>query len=166
MRRPGIAQALLGALLTAACAGAATRPSARQPPPLDEWESAPSVRCHPRVALALLAAPPTRVGAARALERDGIHRVMTNQVMEIRDCYERALARDPAVRGRIIVAFDIARSGEVTSACVATSASQRRWLEACMVRAVESWRFPAHDRNEPIHVAYPFVLSPSPAEPR
>lgn len=91
---------------------------------------------------------------------------MGRQVHQIRDCYERALARDAELRGRVVVHFAIVPSGEVASACVASSTLESPWLEACMVRALQSWRFPALSRADPLGVAYPFVLSPIPAEPR
>lgn len=160
MRRRVVAGVLLGALMAVACTRAVreSEPPWHRPPPLDEWQSATSVRCAPAER------PIARASATRALELDSVHRAAARQSPEIRDCYERALARDRDLLGRVVVRVGIEPRGAVTSVCVVSSDVPSPWLEACMVGAIQSWRFPAVSGEDPISILYPFVLQPTHAQ--
>lgn len=75
-------------------------------------------------------------------------------------CYEqRGLVADPRLAGSITVAIDVAESGTVRGSAV----TARSWAgaaasdaEACILRAIRSWRLPASDRSSS---TYTFVLN-------
>lgn len=108
-------------------------------------------------------APKLRVGkpvVMGSLDKSIIERVIRRHRNQVRSCYERALQKDPALKGKIVVKLAIDGSGRVVSAS-ATDASTlpSEAVRACLVQKVKTWRFPAGGDGMVV-VTYPFVFSP------
>jgi len=100
----------------------------------------------------------TRSGAGH-LEREAIRAVVTEHIGDIRECYNAGLQRDPALAGRVAIAFTIAPDGDTETVRSESSTLPSQEVVDCIVRAVDGWSFPAPTGGE-VEVVYPFVLEP------
>lgn len=142
---------IAGAMTLVACrpAGGARAPAASDP--VHDEPSPDSA------AFAPLAAP-----RSATIDKGLIRTVVRNHVGEIRGCYEQGLVADPALSGRVSVRFTIDPRGAVSKAAVASSSlpPAAEPVQACIVAAVRSWRFPVPPNGEAAVVLYPFELAP------
>jgi pSer/pThr/pTyr-binding forkhead associated (FHA) protein/outer membrane biosynthesis protein TonB len=96
------------------------------------------------------------------LPKDVINAVVQRHRPEIRGCYDSALQRNPKLRGKIVVAFNIQPNGIVSYAGVKESTLGDGGLENCIVSRIKTWVFPKPEAPVVTEVtAYPFYLSPS-----
>ncbi len=96
------------------------------------------------------------------LPKDVINEVVQRHRSEIRACYDAALQRNPGLRGKVVVAFNIAPNGIVQSASVKESTLGDSALGNCIVARVKSWTFPKPEAPVVTEVsAYPFYLNPA-----
>jgi len=91
------------------------------------------------------------------LSPEQIMRVVRRNQAAVRYCYENELQRQPNLRGRIEIAWRIARNGTVSSARRASSTMGNARVEGCIVRQVRRWRFPQPDGGE-VDVNFPFIF--------
>jgi TonB family protein len=106
-----------------------------------------------------LATPDVVVGAPvvrGSLDRDIVRRIVRRHVNEVRFCYEQALARSPALSGRVAVSFTIGGAGTVAAAMLASSTMGHPGVEACVVAAVRRWVFPQPAGGGLVIATYPF----------
>jgi hypothetical protein len=84
---------------------------------------------------------------------------------EVKDCFEKALRRDPRLAGKVTVRVAIAPSGAVASVGFDASSIADASFLACVKARIAAWRFgPAGEDSE---VVYPLVFAPSGSdEPR
>jgi Ca-activated chloride channel homolog len=109
------------------------------------------------------AAPSIRAGAAivtGSLSKDVIRRVVRRHANEVRFCYEKGLAAEPALTGRVVIKLVIDAQGRVTMAAVAETTLNEPNVEACIVAAVRRWIFPGIPGGGTAVVNYPFELKP------
>ena len=78
----------------------------------------------------------------------------------IKRCYEKALRRDPKMRGRISVAFTIGGDGKVIGTKVESKDLDDEELLGCVRRRIERMRFPAPRGEGVVQVTYPFLFKP------
>jgi hypothetical protein len=96
------------------------------------------------------------------LPKDVINEVVQRHRSDIRACYDAALQRNPGLRGKIVVAFNIAPNGIVQSASVKESTLGDSAIGNCIVARVKSWIFPKPEAPVVTEVsAYPFYLNPA-----
>jgi outer membrane biosynthesis protein TonB len=96
------------------------------------------------------------------LPKDVINAVVQRHRGEIRNCYDAALQRNPALRGKIVIAFNIAANGIVTTASVKESSLSDSGLHNCITSRVKTWIFPKPEAPVMTEVsAYPFYLNPA-----
>jgi hypothetical protein len=88
------------------------------------------------------------------LSPDQVQRVVAHHLGALRFCYENEAQLNPQLRGGVTVAWQIAPSGEVTSATVDGSTLRNPRVEGCVVRQVKNWHFP--ESKAPTRVASPF----------
>jgi len=86
------------------------------------------------------------------LDRAVIERMVRGYLPELRGCYERELAADPAMTGAVTVTFTAGPDGRVTTTSVLGSGVTAA-VSACVVRVVQTLSFPA---GQMISVRYPF----------
>jgi hypothetical protein len=96
------------------------------------------------------------------IDKGLIRTVVRSHVDEIRGCYDRGLAADPKLAGRVAMRFTIDPGGAVSEAVVASSdlPPAAASVQACIVAAVKGWRFPVPPGSGNAEVLYPFVLEP------
>lgn len=96
------------------------------------------------------------------LPKDVINAVVQRHRSEIRACYDAALQRNPNIRGKVVVAFNIQPNGIVSYAGTKESTVGDGGLENCIVSRVKTWVFPKPEAPVVTEVsAYPFYLNPA-----
>lgn len=101
-------------------------------------------------------APATTLPVAQDTEL--LQRTVQTRKPQIRVCYDRALATNAGLAGRIYVQFSISVDGRVSNASVSRSTLHDQTLEACVAKELLQLRFP--ERAEPMNVSYPIELKP------
>lgn len=136
-------------LLLAACRAAAPPPTAS--PTLAPNEGASETRTPP-------ADEPTGI-----LDKNQIRQVVRDHIGAVRACYNRGLASDPTLQGRVVLLFAIGPEGTVTAADVESSTlpPAAEPVARCIAEASRQWRFPAPTGGGTLTVSYPFVLESS-----
>ncbi|TPV93224.1 MAG: AgmX/PglI C-terminal domain-containing protein [Myxococcales bacterium FL481] len=94
-----------------------------------------------------------------SLDKSDIREVVRANIGQVTACYNASLEKDPSVAGRISLAWTIESDGRVANSVVEESTLHNDELDACIVAATASWRFPAPDGGGQVKVSYPFELS-------
>ena len=100
-----------------------------------------------------------------SLPRDAIRRVIRQHINRVRFCYERALAQDASLQGRITIQFIVAANGHVQSAAATSDTVGSGSVQSCVVQVVRTLRFPAPSGGGIVVVTYPFVFNPGRSAP-
>lgn len=138
-------------IVTRAATGEATSPVEAAPVPSVEAPAPP--------ASAATASAGEAASGAGELPQEEIRRIIQQSRSRYRACYERGLARDPALAGRVKVRFVINRDGLVSNVTDAGSDLPDRNVVACVLRAIGATRFPSSEGDD-VTVIYPFVFEP------
>lgn len=96
-------------------------------------------------------------GDFSGLTLDETNRVVRARAGLIRVCYQRALAKQPDLSGKVVVRFTIAADGTVPRAEVTGTTLKTPAVEACIVAQIKKMRFPA--KGAAAVVNYPFIFS-------
>jgi TonB family protein len=99
------------------------------------------------------------------LPREDIQRVIRAHYREIRDCYERELAKNSSLEGKLVVGFTILPSGLVDRAELRRSDVHNDNLEKCVLSNVSRWQFPKPPGGAPVIVGYPYCFKRIDAPP-
>jgi len=94
-----------------------------------------------------------------ALEAPAIDDTIRPHMPSIVACYQRALADQPELAGKVVVGFVIDESGAVRDAGVDKSTLDAPSVRDCLVDVVETVTFPPPSGGN-VRVAYPFVFEP------
>lgn len=94
------------------------------------------------------------------LDEAVVRRVVRTHLNEIRHCYDQALTRDKATKGRLALEFLIGDAGQVSNAVVGESEVRDELLGRCVVQAARRWRFPRPAGGGRTLVTYPFTFEP------
>lgn len=92
------------------------------------------------------------------IPREVIQRVVRANFGRFRFCYEQGLTKDPALKGRVVVAFTIAADGRVSAASGGGTMPDKD-VTSCVAKAFSRLQFPAVD-GAPVKVAYPIEFAP------
>jgi TonB family protein len=93
------------------------------------------------------------------VDQDSLQRTLRRKRADIERCYERALAGDPELAGRILIEFTIGSDGRVSSASLREN-SVGSAVGSCIEGRVRRWRFdPPEGGNATVRV--PYILEPS-----
>jgi hypothetical protein len=76
---------------------------------------------------------------ASGRDRDQIMEVVNAHNSAIQSCYQRALKRNPELKGKIVVRFIIAPSGKVTTVEIVSSTLNEPSVESCIVSRISHW---------------------------
>lgn len=96
-----------------------------------------------------------------SLDKEVIRRVIRHNVGRIRYCYERRLAANPKLQGKVVVRFVIGPQGNVTNALETSSTISDKDLSSCVVGAFRSMVFPKPKGGGIVIVSYPLVFASS-----
>jgi TonB family protein len=92
------------------------------------------------------------------LPREVINRIIQRHYNEIKYCYEKELAKDPGLYGKVAVLFVIDGGGKVGDALVQQTTLSSEPVESCMLNHVRRWTFPAPQGGGTVQVTYPYVF--------
>jgi TonB family protein len=95
-----------------------------------------------------------------SLDKDIIRRIIRHHINEVKFCYERQLAQQPWLAGRVMVQFQIGPTGQVVSSVLQSTTMNNPAVESCVVLAVRRWEFPRPMGGDLVTVSYPFVMTP------
>lgn len=98
-----------------------------------------------------------------SLDKNDIREVVRAHLGEVRACYTRALASDPALSGRVGVRWTIGPGGDVTAVDVQSMMSPTSGpsVADCIASAIRGWVFPAPQGGGSVVVSYPFIFTTS-----
>jgi len=94
-----------------------------------------------------------------ALDKSLIDRVVKSHLAQIRYCYQRELAKNPKLFGKIVVKFVISKDGTVSSATTKSSTMNNPIVERCVNSRFMRMRFPKPKGGGIVIVSYPFVFN-------
>lgn len=94
-----------------------------------------------------------------ALDKSLIDRVVKSHLPQIRYCYERELAKNPKLFGKIVIKFVIGKDGSVSSASTKSTTMNNPIVEQCVNERFLRMRFPAPKGGGIVIVSYPFVFN-------
>ncbi len=90
-------------------------------------------------------------------EKD-IMRVVAARQRGITYCYEKELARNPELQGKVTMAWRVKLDGKVMKVIVESSTLGNKSVEGCMKRQVARWRFPKPEGGM-CQIRFPFVFN-------
>lgn len=95
------------------------------------------------------------------IDRDGIRRVFFNNQRAIQSCYEKALAGDKGMSGKLVLDFDIGEQGRVLRKDYSRAKSTlvNDELATCILNKMANWKFPEPPSNQTVQVFYPLAFS-------
>jgi Ca-activated chloride channel family protein len=108
------------------------------------------------------ASPRIRVGSTTvsgALPREVIERIVRQSFGRFRQCYEHQLAVQPALAGKVVIAFTIRPDGAVGAATVGENSTTPA-LGDCVARAFTRLSFPSLEGGATVRVSYPLIFAP------
>ncbi len=92
------------------------------------------------------------------LTADQIARVVKKNLGAVRYCYERQLAANPNLYGKIKVEFVISPTGKVTTQKIKSTTMKNALVEGCILRKIKRWAFPLPKGGTEVAVSYPFYF--------
>lgn len=104
---------------------------------------------------------PGKVISKGSLSREEINRVVRRHLNQIRYCYEKELAKEPNLQGKIVGTWTIAGTGLVASATASQNTMGSKPVADCVVRIIQRMRFPKPRGGGQVFVTYPFVFAAS-----
>jgi hypothetical protein len=110
----------------------------------------------PRANVALGDSPEIRGG----IDHEKVSLAIRIHKVAIQSCYQKALATDPTLKGKLTVHFTIATTGEVSACEIVNDSVHSDALAGCVTRVIRSWVLPLKT-EEPVEVSYPFVFASS-----
>lgn len=76
---------------------------------------------------------------ASGRDRDQIMEIVNAHNSAIQACYQRALKRNPELKGKIVVRFTISPAGKVTEVNIVSSTLNESSVESCIVSRISHW---------------------------
>jgi outer membrane biosynthesis protein TonB len=98
------------------------------------------------------------VSVQGSIDREAVAKVVNAHLQEVRGCYERALLREPALAGKVVLEWTISLGGKVTTAKTKSSTLKSSAVEACILQSLKSWQFPPA-KGGIVIVSYPFLFN-------
>jgi TonB family protein len=101
---------------------------------------------------------PGKTTVVGGLDKDVIMKVIKRHQNEIKFCYEQELQKNPALGGKVAVAWTIDPSGAVSEAAVSESSISNANVESCIVQRIRRWKFPEPDGGGIVNVTFPWIF--------
>ena len=92
------------------------------------------------------------------LSRAQILKVINEHVAQIQACYERVLARDRSLAGKITFDWVISPTGSVESVRVRSSTMSSTAISSCIMQEIRGWTFPTPEGGS-VSVTYPYIFN-------
>ena len=92
------------------------------------------------------------------LTKDEVGEVIHRHLSEVRYCYESAMLRTPDLEGKLMISFVIGGPGTVKTSEVKSSTLPDPRLDDCIIRRLNTWKFPNTKGGVDVAVTYPFIF--------
>ncbi|RKG73171.1 energy transducer TonB [Corallococcus sp. CA049B] len=86
-------------------------------------------------------------------------RYIQSRKASIQRCYENGLKRDPSLKGKVMVRFDLTPQGRASNVEVEESTLRSDEVINCIKTTMRAWTFPFKPSDD-VPVSYPFIFSP------
>jgi outer membrane biosynthesis protein TonB len=106
----------------------------------------------------VISAPPEVESAD--VDPDALARYVKARIKSIQSCYEKELKRNPHLKGKVMVRFNILPSGRTGEIEIEENTLGNDAVASCIRTVIRNWVFPFQPDGE-VPVAYPFVFSPA-----
>jgi len=93
-----------------------------------------------------------------SMSRTSIQSVIRKNISKVNRVYERALLKNPSLRGKIVVSFVVGPKGTVTSAKITYSTIKDAKMQAEILKVIKRMKFPKPAGGGSIQVSYPFIF--------
>jgi hypothetical protein len=94
------------------------------------------------------------------VDREALARYIKTRLKAIQGCYEKELKRNPSLKGKVMVRFNILPSGRTGEIEIEENTLGSDAVASCIRTVVRGWVFPFKPDDE-VPVAYPFVFTPA-----
>ena len=95
-----------------------------------------------------------------SIDKSLIDKVVRRHMNQIRYCYQRELASNPSLAGKVVVKFAVGPDGAVTSAELRSTTLGNSAVESCVIGRFRRMAFPAPAGGGIVIVSYPLQFSP------
>jgi len=92
------------------------------------------------------------------VDRAALSRYIRDRLGAIRGCYERELKRNPALKGKVVVRFNITPAGRAGDVKIEENTLGSPEVASCITGLMRSWIFPFKPPDE-VPVQYPFLFT-------
>jgi TonB family protein len=92
------------------------------------------------------------------VDRAALSRYIRDRLNAIRGCYERELKRNPSLKGKVVVRFNITPAGRAGDVRIEENSLGSPEVAACITGLMRSWVFPFKPPDE-VPVQYPFLFT-------
>jgi outer membrane biosynthesis protein TonB len=92
------------------------------------------------------------------VDRAALSRYIRDRLGAIRGCYERELKRNPALKGKVVVRFNITPAGRAGDIRIEENTLGSPEVASCISGLMRSWIFPFKPPDE-VPVQYPFLFT-------
>ncbi len=94
------------------------------------------------------------------VDREALARYIKARLTAIRGCYEKELKRNPTLKGKVVVRFNITPAGRAGDIRLEENSVGSAEVGLCIVSLMRSWVFPFKPPDE-VAVQYPFLFTAS-----
>ncbi|MEO5666715.1 MAG: AgmX/PglI C-terminal domain-containing protein [Bdellovibrionota bacterium] len=95
-----------------------------------------------------------------SLSKEEIERVVRAHASEIRYCYDREIARNPSLSGKVTMKWTIVGAGRVESVSTKDNSTGSKSLSDCIGGYLKDWKFPTPAEGSSSDVEYPWIFKP------
>lgn len=97
-------------------------------------------------------------GSLGGLTHEQIMKVVRTRARAIQACYSRELQRNKGLGGKVIVSWKIDSTGKVSRTRVRTTTLKNGQVQDCVVRQINSMKFPSPKGGSSATVNFPFIF--------
>ena len=95
------------------------------------------------------------MAARGGLSAEQVKRIVVAHQGAVRACYESEVQRNPALKGGIVLSWQIQTDGSVAAPAIASSTLNNARVEGCVLRQLRGWHFPSSE-SPTIVPSFPF----------
>lgn len=103
--------------------------------------------------------PGEEAGGSGILDQAKVTKTVRKRMAALRNCYEKALKKNPTLEGKIAVKFTIGTSGRVTAASATSDTLGDPSVTSCVIGKFRSFTFDKPEGGSVVYV-YPIVFKP------
>jgi len=142
-------------LFSVTLVNSATAPTPAEPPPSPAAPPSPATDGKPQT----VGMHTGNIAVTGRLPADAIQRITRQNYGRFRLCFDKGLADNPKLAGKVIVKFTIGADGAVSNAADAGSDLPSEPVVQCIVRSFGNLSFPQPEGGGTVAVTYPVIFS-------